>query len=884
MAATVNNLFREIDVRNYPYPITAIINNYNKVSQSNLSERHSLLCDIFETLIKFTGSILIAELSSSSLFNKFYPNGLGCMKHPSLGHWLSVIREPCKANIEIADNELFLLKIKQWYNGDKPDKEILNCYKDALPEISFQKGLSAVAGITESLVTYRNKLWKGHGASSVKEQSLIKRIPALELLLIHLLQSADFLPGLNLFWVNTSEVIDKNRQNGKGTSLAGTELAHCEYISKEYEPGEIYIAYSPTNKAELDREPIVLSPMVEWQKNENGDFRFYFYNDGKRTKLEYLCYTDGSFYHHREVKDKLEKVFGVHLSKGSEDNEYIMYNFSEEERMEKCRNYSNIAQEKYTKGNFEDAIVYYEQALEWHRTPDLIVDMCQAMYKLKEDPEYIHSILEEAFELSPDFQPALQLLAKLKGVDTEKNIDDDDRKLDLKEGNFTYCDLMVPAKFRNISLLVVIMAVFAYFTITSLGMALLDKSGVIPAALTVLSENGVTSDNLAAFEAKETTSVSLAALREKGVTSAAMKAFEDRNGKKIIADPEKTEDTSASLADLEKNEVLSDALAALNKQESHLFKDVAINTLMMFEILVVFLVIFFSKTAYLSSYFSLYGQLDNMRQERFNEIFKEYYGKMFGFFRVKKDEKNNFSLKPVWEKEKIILLFCLAFFITWTVCIIPVQELYKRPIPILLIRFLSSAILWMILPFLMRYIIFSTLFIKQYSKLDLNPVVSAVGNDGFSSLSKICSINTIALGIFWVLNWGWNAFAVNDPYYIDFLGLLFSVVMASFWMILVPYFIRVALKLSKSTATSIYQDHVKHSFKKFIKNPEEASIDRYKWLVDNEKTVLNISTRIFTFTQWINFIIFVFVIFSSTYLYIVYRLGCLDGVISKYFG
>lgn len=787
-------LFQSIDFKNHPYPIISVINNYNRIASGNLNERHSLLCDVYETFLKYIAIVVLAETSKTSdVYRACFPKGLDFLKHPSLGHWLSVIRDFSKQSIELDDQELWLYKIKKWYNEGNISDDIHNCYQ-ALPEISFPKGNSTAAGICESLVTYRNKIWKGHGASALTEDALKARIPALEALLFQLLKSATFLSNMNLFWVKESVVVDKNKQSARGTLLSGVEQKHCEYVYSSFDPQEIYLAYSSSTESTLTQEPLALSPMVEWVKGEGDHYKFYFFNDAKRTKLEYLCYSDGSFYHHREIKSKLADLFGVQLDKSSENYEHILHNYTDEQRKEKSDEIYHLGQEKYESGNFESALVDFEDALEWFRSAEVIIASCQALIALNEDPDYIRSNLEGAFELEPHNDSAARLLRQINNSRASGADPGSTSKINLKEGHFTYFDLLIPARFRDYSIIFWLMSAFAYFSLTTATLAFLDKEN--------LSTN------------------------------------------------------------------------------------VSVNILYMVQVIVAILLIYSARSRYLTSYFPLLGQLDNMRQDRFNNWFMLNYGKIFGNFKISplknavsaEEEGNEEGDVKHWnvsldtKKDKFALVLSIAFISIFTLGAIPTQNLTDYLLPVLLIRLFNSCVLWIVMALLLRYVIFSTLFIKEYSKLQLNPVVSAAGNNGFGSLSKICTYNIIGLTFIWIINWSWNVIVINDPLYTDFWGLSLAFAIAIFWIVFVPRFILDALKLSKSNAIATYQSHVKHAFKKFIKDPEELTIERLNWLKENEHSVLNISTRVFSLWQWTVYAVCILIVILITVLYVIYRL------------
>jgi hypothetical protein len=158
--------------RNYPFPIAAVCKKYLQVSPDEMFDKHSVLCDIFESLIKLVAIIALREAHQSIIRDKF-PKGLDFLKHPSDGHWVAIIRQLSRENWE--DQNSSLSKISNWFIGESASKEIRDCFQE-LPEIAFQKGYQEIEGIVNSLVTYRNKVWKGHGAFITKDTTLKERV------------------------------------------------------------------------------------------------------------------------------------------------------------------------------------------------------------------------------------------------------------------------------------------------------------------------------------------------------------------------------------------------------------------------------------------------------------------------------------------------------------------------------------------------------------------------------------------------------------------------------------------------------------------------------------------------------------------------------------
>jgi hypothetical protein len=778
---------------NCPYPIAAICSKYRRIDRDNLNDRHALLGDIFETIVKFIAIVALQEgVQIGKGVNEQFPKGFEFLRHPSLGHWVSIIRG--FGSLSWDDRQCWLARISDWYRGEKATPDIREHFKAI--DASLPRGPSAVAAVMDGLVTYRNKVWKGHGAALRDAETLNKRLPALESLLLYLLQTARFLGEMNLFYVKEARRLDETNFEAISTSLVGPDEASQKFKYTDFMPQEIYLAYE--NKSELERKPIVLSPLVEWRPNEKGEEQFYFFNDVKRSKLEYLCYVDSSWYYHKEIRRELEQLFKVSLKKSSEDEEYILYNVDEDDRKERSRRFFNDGLEQMGRENWESAVILFEDALEWYRQPDIIVQMCEALLHLSEEREYVLANLEHAFELDSDYLPALQLRDRiLRGEGAERA---EQTALvpgtEADKGEYrTYFDLPIPARARNIAPLI--------WTVT--------LAGIFGGS-----------------------------------------AF---------------------------------ALHALDPQNSA--DHVTASVLCLLETIILVGLYYSAKHKFLDSYFVLLGQLERMPVDRFYPWFKRSYKKQFGDFDVISDVSAQVSygegeseieprIRLNYKTEKKFLLLLGAWVLAWSVSAITIQRLYEYSLLTAMIRFIDSTILWIVMAPLIRYVVMSTLFIKEYSNLDLSPVITKGKNNGFHKMSSLFMRGVLVLNVFWIINWAWNAVVVRDPFYLDFVGLAFGLVVVLFWLVFTPSYIQRALQLSKGTAVTAYEGHVQQAFKDFLKVPDDNSLAKLKWLKENEGQVAAVSSRLLSAWNWAQLALTFLVVIVIGLVYVLIRLELLN--------
>jgi len=212
-----------------------------------------------------------------------------------------------------------------------------------------------------------------------------------------------------------------------------------------------------------------------------------------------------------------------------------------------------------------------------------------------------------------------------------------------------------------------------------------------------------------------------------------------------------------------------------------------------------------------------------------------------------------------------------GFALIFTINLINIQCLYKYSLPVAFVRLLEGSILWFLMTPVIRFIVTSTWTIKDYSSKDLKPVVSSFRNNGFIYLKKIFFNALITFDFFWITLWAWNLVVAKDPWYFDFIGLAFGLVVSIFWITYTPLYINRALNISKSVTVSDYDNHINEAFKKFIKEPEKANLERLDWLKAKEEMVKNISTRLFTFTDWLIYFLSFALLLTISIVYVLIR-------------
>jgi GTPase SAR1 family protein len=302
---------------------------------------------------------------------------------------------------------------------------------------------------------------------------------------------------------------------------------------------------------------------------------------------------------------------------------------------------------------------------------------------------------------------------------------------------------------------------------------------------------------------------------------------------------------------------------------------------MLFQAVIIVIGLYITRNNYLDAYYGLVGQLKNMRMERFNEWFNITYKKLFGFF---EDASKSEYIRLDVQREKPFILFAFFIVAVFTFTAFRAQHLYAMPYYAIAIHLIDNLVLWIIMTPVIRSIVYSTLFIKEYSSHDLFPIVSVAGNNGFERLKKLYLVDLSLVLLFYTINLSWNLVIIKEKEYLDFVGIGYEVIIFFYWAILTPLFIKRALKLSKDALFFDYVIHLKQSYREFVRNPNEAQLTKLQWLKENAKQLEELPARLFSFSQKI----FLFVAFNilafGALIYFSVRLGVFNSLLSYIYG
>ena len=457
---TFNNIKSTVE-SNYPLPIAHAFRRFRIADPNDLGGRHKLIIDLFELLVKFLCIIQLKEgLQKSGNYIDKLPNKektLEFLKRPSLGGWLGLLRSLC---LIASDNSNLKLgkSIHDWYfsEADEESGKIMGLLEE-LGEINYnKKNRKHKQELTNALVNYRNKNI-GHGVQ-INKEILKERLEALEQVITYLLNRATFLSELNLIVVEGVVLSEGNKWQVNCQELRGLTLEPFQfYTDKPLNLNEIYLIDELTTNETLV-SGVSLEPFAIWKFNEQQkQSEVYMFSSSWKTKLEYISYSSGAYYFHKELHVEFRKLLSLELAEGLEEQD--LENLSDEKK-------SNLSHDLLKKGlalaqydKLEDAIAYLEQSVLYDRRPETFIELARLHHQLGDSEETIQHIINHCLDIEPDNILALDFLEKIKKTDPEKKtrkITDDSSKKEF----FTVYDALFPPNFRPYVFPLIVLIIF----------------------------------------------------------------------------------------------------------------------------------------------------------------------------------------------------------------------------------------------------------------------------------------------------------------------------------------------------------------------------------------------------------------------------------------
>lgn len=473
---------------NYPHPIACMLRRYRHTKTDDIGSRHKLLVDIFELIIKYLAIVQLQEgiQRDSQFLNKLPQRDktLEFLKRPSIGGWVGLLRTLAKVAYT-SGNHPWSRLISDWYleRNDEESNVVLSALEEAGKVQVNRRNRSPRAEIIDCMVSYRNKSI-AHGAQQ-NSGELDRRIVCLESIIAYLLRSACFLGDMRLVYSENIKVADNDKWDTEIATLQGcTKEPGSLLLDHKIELHELYVFGSETMSNAF---PVRLAPFLIWQTNEDAkDQEVYFYNDAWRSKLEYLSYTSGTFYYHKELSEQLKALVRLDLMPAEHDN--VIGEMPEDQRQEKAEQCFIHGRHLASQGQYENAICQYEQSLIYERRPSTFYEIAQLQILLNDPDEAIRHTLRNCLDIDPVHENAQALLTSLDDRNDKQLADiDRDTSNDVpKMGCAITSDIFTPSRFRAFSWLWWSVAVVMYYAISALIETLWGSATFVPSLLLLL--------------------------------------------------------------------------------------------------------------------------------------------------------------------------------------------------------------------------------------------------------------------------------------------------------------------------------------------------------------------------------------------------------------
>lgn len=273
-------------------------------------------------------------------------------------------------------------------------------------------------------------------------------------------------------------------------------------------------------------------------------------------------------------------------------------------------------------------------------------------------------------------------------------------------------------------------------------------------------------------------------------------------------------------------------------------------------------------------------QLDKMRMERFEQWFEDQFKIIFGNFIY---INGKVSITESVKKEKYFYLGMIPFLLILDISLIIASESYHDGIFYLIKRFIDFGFIILYLYPCIRYVLSTTIFINNYSKLSIKPMLTSINDDGLRSFSRLFIYN-IVLATSANVAFFFTASLVNTgPLYFDFPILFIISIVVLTWSVGMPLAIKRSAEAAKYNSVHLYSDHIEQSFREFIEDPGDEKLQRYQWLKKNQKVIKCISTWPLSIKNTLIYIVGgnLFLLLNNIW-FVIYRLNLYDELLTYF--
>jgi len=301
-----NDLIQNIE-KVYPFPIAATYRKLRVIDEDEIVSKHDSYGDLFETLIKFLAILALQDLRQNEKIPGHFDQFLKNMLHPSLGHWNEILRLcVSESNKETVVTD----KIKNFFDN-KLDDSIRQSLEFIKETLKTKFTIKQNRDIFNLLILYRNKVWKGHG-SKISKEEYKKRMDVLHSVLLYLMGEIEFITEYDLIYIDEINVIPTGEFKHKIKLGKGSQIEPDSFIlSSALKPNHVYLISKDQEKNTcIDLHPL----LVSYSCPDCKSHQFYYFNDYRNNRLEYLSYACGHFIYPDMLPSEVEQFLNISLT------------------------------------------------------------------------------------------------------------------------------------------------------------------------------------------------------------------------------------------------------------------------------------------------------------------------------------------------------------------------------------------------------------------------------------------------------------------------------------------------------------------------------------------------------------------------------------------
>lgn len=314
----MDELFRREYLVRLPLPLAQLYSRAHNAKQARA--RHDYAFYLCEALIKLAtmplASNYLAECSQGEDRSAAIDERLPCLRLPSLGHWLGLLRELAKHFGARTDADLHPLghlwnqldtKRRDW-NGTLALYQRIKNGPDG--ETSNSKSCSAME-LFDALVQYRNTVF-GHGSSRVEsfyeEEMGPLLLPAVTELLADGVLDLLGPPGSQLIFLTEIRVAGDDKAEVDFRRLVGRESERAEAVELSVDEASRLAPNCVAVQWPGRTLPQRLDPLLAFRETELTEEVLFLNRDRSGKHVEYLSYTTGQTVRDPEMEPAMARM------------------------------------------------------------------------------------------------------------------------------------------------------------------------------------------------------------------------------------------------------------------------------------------------------------------------------------------------------------------------------------------------------------------------------------------------------------------------------------------------------------------------------------------------------------------------------------------------